>query len=106
MVEKFRNGEDNDDGLAPNQTGENVHEAVDMMIDATLKIMEEAGGSVSEPDQVPVLHGLVSMFDDRVMQAEGEQASPERVRVLRAARDRAAERYKAETGTSWERAKA
>ena len=104
MVEEYRNGKDSGDGLASNQTTGNVHEAVDMMIDATLKIMEEAGGDVSRKDRGPVLHDLVSMLDDRVVQAEDEQAFPERVEALRAARDRAAERYKGETGLSWERA--
>ena len=106
MVEEIQNRKDSGDGLVPNQTVENVHEAVDMMVDATLKIMEETGGDVSKGDRGPVLHDLVTMLDDRLVQAEGEEASEERVAGLRAARDRAAERYEAETGISWERAKA
>lgn len=103
MVEEVRNGQDSGDSLRGNQTVGNVHEAVDMMIDATLKIMEEAGGDVSKPDRGPVLHDLVTMLDDRLVQAEGEEASAERAAGLRAARDRAAERYRGETGLAWER---
>lgn len=103
MVDEIRNGKDSGDEFVMNQTVGNVQEAVDMMIDATLKIMEEAGGDVSKPDRGPVLHDLVSMFDDRVMQAEGEEASPDRVGALRAVRDRAAVRYHGETGLVWQR---
>ena len=103
MVEEVRNGLDNDDHLGGNQTVGNVHEAVDMMIDATLKIMEQAGGDVSKEDRAPVLHDLVTMLDDRLVQAEGEEVSAERTAGLRVARDRAAERYRGETGLVWER---
>ncbi len=103
MVEEIRNGQDNGNSLGSDQTGANVQEAVDKMIDATLKIMEEAGGDVAKPDRGPVLHDLVSMLDERVVEAEGEQASVERVGALRDARDRAAERYYGETGLVWER---
>lgn len=103
METEIRNGENNGDGLAANQTAVNVHEAVDMMIDATLKIMEEAGGDVSGPDRGLVLHDLVSMLDDRVLEAESEGALPERVAALREGRDRAAERYHGETGLVWQR---
>ena len=103
MVEKIQNGKDSGDEFVMNQTVGNVQEAVDMMIDATLKIMEEAGGDVSKPDRAPVLHDLVTMLDDRLVQAEGEEASAERAAGLRAARDRAAERYRGETGLVWER---
>ena len=103
MVEDVRNGVDSDDHLGGNQTVGNVNEAVDMMIDATLKIMEEAGGDVSKPDRGPVLHDLVTMLDDRLAQAESEEVSAERAAGLRAARDRAAERYRGETGLVWER---
>ncbi len=74
-----------------------------MMIDATLKIMDEAGGDASKADKAPVLHDLVCMFDDRVVQAESEGALPERVAALREGRDRAAERYHGETGLVWQR---
>ena len=103
MVDEIRNGKDSGDEFVMNQTVGNVHEAVDMMIDATLKIMEEAGGDVSGPDRAPVLHDLATMLDDRLVQAEGEEASAERAAGLRAARDRAAERYRGETGLVWER---
>lgn len=104
MVEKFGYGRDNGGSPVHSQSGENVQEAMDMMIDATLKIMEEVGGEASKPDKGHVLHDLVGMFDDRLAQAEAEeQASPERIAALGVARDRALERYERETGLDWAR---
>lgn len=104
MVEEVRNEQDNGDVLAADQTEVNVHEAVDVLIDATLKFMGDVGGEASKPDKGHVLHGLVGMFDDRLAQAEAEErASPERIAALGAARDRALERYERETGLDWVR---
>ena len=104
METEMRNGKDSGDGLAANQTEVNVHEAVDVLIDATLKFMGKAGGEASKLDIGHVLHDLVGMFDDRLAQAEAEeQASPERIAALGAARDRALERYENETGLDWAR---
>lgn len=111
MVEELRNGENTSVGLAGNQSEGNVQEAVDLLIDSTLEIMEGSGGEATKQDREPVLRDLVSLFDERVQAGERESVSegqePEgagvRLRTWRAARDRAVKRYEAETGRSWQR---
>ena len=88
-----------------------MQEAVDLLIDSTLEIMEGSGGDAVKQDREPVLRDLVNLFDERVQAGEREAAGDGqqlegagvRLRTWRAARDRAAKRYEAETGRSWQR---
>ena len=112
MVGERKNEEDAKFDLGTVQSLDEVKEAVDSMIDATIGLMAETGGGAAGADRPQLLQDLVNMFDERVQAAEGELAGEGeaaegagvRLGTLRAARDRAAERYKRETGRSWERA--
>lgn len=108
------NGKNNNFDPAKVQSLDDVREAVDSMIDATLGIMTETGGDAVKNDRGPVLLDLVNMFDDRVQALEdardgnggewnGEALEASLARWI-AARDRAVERYEGETGLGWARA--
>ena len=114
MVGECRNGKDANFDPGSDQSIDDVGQAVDSMIDATLGVMTQTGGDLVEGDKGAVLLDLVNMFDDRVRVleegrvtvAEGEDsdALEDSIGRWRAARDRAAERYSGETGLNWERA--
>ncbi len=114
MVGESGNGKDTNIDPGKVQSVDDVKEAVDSMIDATLGVMAETGGDAAKEDKGPVLLDLVNMFDDRVRVLEdargGDDEGLDRVALAAslgrwiAARDRAVERYVGETGQSWERA--
>ena len=94
-----------------NQSEGNVQEAVDLLIDSTLEIMEGSGGEATKQDREPVLRDLVNLFDERVQAGERESVSEGqdaegaglRLRMWRDVRGRAIERYERETGQTWRR---
>ena len=103
MVAGYRNGESTKVDLQSGAGLEESVKATDEVIDELIKGMEAVGGGALDADRGPLLQDLAAMFEDRMMAVEREGASPERAAALKAVRDRAAVRYKQETGREWRR---
>ncbi|MCY4320531.1 MAG: hypothetical protein OXE76_15430 [Alphaproteobacteria bacterium] len=109
LVGEIRNGRNTSIDSVENQSEGNVQEAVDLLIDSTLEILEDSGGNAVREDREPLLRDLINLFEERVAEngtdseAEDAEGIGVRLRTLRAARDRAVERYERETGQTWRR---